>query len=492
MSELLDKAREYESKKEKTIAEELRPLFHLIPRCGWMNDPNGFSFYNGKYHMFYQYNPYKTEWGPMHWGHAVSEDLLTWDYLPAAIAPDEEYDTDGCFSGSAIEMEDGKQMLVYTGVRREEDEDGNWHDIQTQCIAFGDGKDYVKYKNNPVIKSESLPEGAGKYDFRDPKIWKENGMYHIVVGNKTADGDGQILQYSSEDGINWNYEKVVIKNNNRFGAMWECPDYFNLDGKQVLMASPQDMLPEELEFHNGNGTICVIGTLGKEGIFSEENCQAIDYGIDFYAPQTILTKDGRRIMIGWLQNWDTCGIRRDDFPWFGQMSFPREIAIRAGRLLQKPISEIVNYYGKRISRKSVLITDSCSLSSIEGRCVDMTVKVKSTGANLSYKKFEIKFADNGKAYSKIAFNPEESIVKIDRKHSGSRRAVVHQRRCRVSDNKGEITLRLILDRYSMELFINDGEQVMSMGIYTDIRAEGISFKAFGELLMDVTMHELKR
>ena len=482
MSDKLNKAREYEEKKEKMIVPEMRPLFHLTPRCGWMNDPNGFSLYKGEYHLFYQYYPYETVWGPMHWGHAVSKDLITWEYYPAAIAPDMEYDKNGCFSGSAIEMEDGRQLLVYTGVQKMEDEDGNIREVQTQCVAFGDGKDYEKYANNPVIDSTMLPEGAGF----------ENGKYYIVVGNKTEDIDGQILQFVSDDGINWSYDKTVIKNNHRFGVMWECPDYFNHDGKQVLLTSPQDMLPEELEFHNGNGTLCVIGSIDENGEFCEENCQAVDYGIDFYAPQTIKTPDGRRVMIGWMQNWDTCGIRRDDFPWFGQMSIPREITIKDNRLIQWPAREIENYYGKRISRQNVLISDSASLSSIEGRCVDMTVRVRSTQAELSYKKFEIRFADNGKAYSTIEYDPVDNIVKIDRKHSGSRRAIVHQRRCKVAGNKGEISFRLVLDRYSMELFINNGQQVMSMVILTDVRAEGISFKAVGELLMDVTMYELER
>ena len=490
MSDKLNQAREYEVKKEKAIPEEQRPLFHLTPRCGWMNDPNGFSRYKGEYHLFYQYYPYDTVWGPMHWGHAKSKDLITWEYLPAAIAPDSKYDSFGCFSGSAIEMSDGKQLLVYTGVRKEENADGGIDEIQTQCLAVGDGENYEKYEGNPVIQADALPKGAGKFDFRDPKVFMKNGKYYMVVGNKTEDKDGQILQFVSEDGFKWSYDRLVIKNNHRFGVMWECPDYFELEGKQILLTSPQDMLPEELEFHNGNGTLCVIGSMDEDGNFCEENCQAVDYGIDFYAPQTILTEDGRRVMIGWMQNWDTCGIRRDDFPWFGQMSFPREITLHNNKLIQKPVREIENYYGKRISRQNVLISDSASLSSIEGRCIDMTINVRSTGDELSYKKFELRFADNGKAYSTIEYDPELNIVKIDRKHSGSRRAIVHQRRCRVSNNNGNIKLRLILDRYSMELFINDGEQVMSMVILTDIKAEGISFKGVGELLMDVEMYDL--
>ena len=152
------------------IAKEERPDFHLSVRTGWLNDPNGFSYYGGKYHMFYQYNPYNAQWGPMHWGHAVSDDLLHWEYLPAALAPDEAYDRDGCFSGSAVTMDDGSQLLMYTGVLRERQRDGGFREVQTQCLAVGDGTDYEKYEKNPVLDEKDLPEGCSRNDFRDPKM----------------------------------------------------------------------------------------------------------------------------------------------------------------------------------------------------------------------------------------------------------------------------------------------------------------------------------
>ena len=124
VSPILQKARKYEETFEKNIKKEERPDFHLTPRIGWMNDPNGFSFYNGQYHLFYQYYPYGSHWGIMHWGHAVSSDLLHWNYLPAAMAPDEAYDKDGCFSGSAVTLPDGRHLLMYTGVAKETQEDG--------------------------------------------------------------------------------------------------------------------------------------------------------------------------------------------------------------------------------------------------------------------------------------------------------------------------------------------------------------------------------
>ncbi len=184
----LAEARDYERRMESYIDPESRPCFHLTPRAGWMNDPNGFSYYQGAYHLFYQYNPYATAWAAMHWGHAVSKDLLHWEYLPAALAPDEPYDDkSGCFSGSAIELPDGHQLLIYTGVgagRRKPD--GRMGDRQTQCLAVGDGADYVKYEENPVIGSENLATGASIEHFRDPKIWRcEDGTYRCVAVRQT-------------------------------------------------------------------------------------------------------------------------------------------------------------------------------------------------------------------------------------------------------------------------------------------------------------------
>ncbi|MBO6152777.1 MAG: glycoside hydrolase family 32 protein, partial [Clostridia bacterium] len=169
MSQALRDARRYEEGIETYIKPEDRPGFHLSARVGWMNDPNGFSFYMGQYHMFYQYHPYDSHWGPMHWGHAVSTDLLHWEYLPAALAPDRIYDRDGCFSGNAITLPDGRQMLMYTGIINEIGEGGKTQEVQTQNLAFGDGLDYEKYEGNPVLTDADLPEGGSKYAFRDPK-----------------------------------------------------------------------------------------------------------------------------------------------------------------------------------------------------------------------------------------------------------------------------------------------------------------------------------
>ena len=132
--EKLKKAREFEQEQLKRISPEERPCYHVTGGSGWINDPNGFSFYKDEYHLFYQYHPYEAKWGPMHWGHAVSDDLLHWEYLPAALAPDEAYDRDGCFSGSAITLPDGKHLLMYTGVVKEHQKDDVYRDVQIASL----------------------------------------------------------------------------------------------------------------------------------------------------------------------------------------------------------------------------------------------------------------------------------------------------------------------------------------------------------------------
>ena len=482
-------ARAYEQAAGGKIPRENRPVFHLTPLTGWMNDPNGFSWYHGQYHLFYQYNPYDTEWDAMHWGHAISHDLLHWTYLPAALAPDSPYDSFGCFSGSAEELPDGRQLLIYTGVRREGGVKPK--EYQTQCIAVGDGTDYTKYEKNPVLDSDALPEGMSPYDFRDPRIWRTaDGGYRCVVGARRRDKRGVLLQFESKDGFDWHYIGILAENDGRFGLMWECPDFFSLDGKQVLFVSPQDMLPEGFEYHNGNGTVCLTGRMEGDR-FIEEHNQAIDYGIDFYAPQTIQTPDGRRIMIGWMQNWDTCKTTGyEERPWFGQMSLPRELSLKNGRLYQRPIRELYKYRSGKAAYQNVLLDGEKTLDGIRGRVVELDIHLRPADPDTLYQKFIMKFAQNEKYYSVLSYRPDESWLQIDRKFSGSRRAYIHQRRCLVPARNGEIHLHVIMDRFSVEVFINDGEQVMTATILTGSDAKGISFESDGKAMMDITKYTL--
>ncbi len=494
ISRALERARAYETETERNIRPEDRPVFHLCARVGWMNDPNGFSWHNGQYHLFYQYHPYDSHWGPMHWGHAVSSDLLHWTYLPCALAPDEPYDRDGCFSGCAVTLPDGRHALMYTGVSREDAASEYAAALQSQNIAVGDGINYRKIEENPVIDGTMLPPGGSPYEFRDPKILiMPDGSYLALVADNHNENGGMILTYRSTDLIRWGFVNVLAENRNRLGLMWECPDYFELDGTHVLLASAQDMLPEGFEYHNGNGTFYMTGDVDPAtGVFTERGNHAVDYGIDFYAPQTILSPDGRRIMIGWLQNWDTCSMHVKSTPWFGMMSVPRELSLKDGILIQKPVREIEDLYISETVFENVAVTaEPVSLPGIEGRLADMEVEIRAANPEKMYQRLAIRFAQDDRYRTGVSIRPFESVLKIDRKFSGSRRAIIHQRRALVRHDHGALKLRLILDRFSVEVFVNDGEKVMSAAIPTDPSARGISFYCDGEARINVRFRKLK-
>ena len=314
----LEKANEYI--RLNRVAKDELPAFHVSPLCGWMNDPNGFSVFRNKIHLFYQHHPYSEVWGPMHWGHCVSEDFVKWEDMPVALAPDKAYDAAGCFSGSGIETKEG-HLLVYTGVMQEE-RNGVKCEYQNQCIAIGDGETYTKAEHNPVVTGDMLPENFSREHFRDPKIWKEADGYYMVVGNKTIGGIPQVVLFHSDDLKVWNYVSVLAKDREgKLGTMWECPDFFCLDGEHVLIISPQDICADE-ELHNGNNSVYFLGKYDQDKHeFNYQQVHSLDDGLDFYAPQTMLAPDGRRIMIAWMQSWDS-NIRPAGQKWSCMMTLP--------------------------------------------------------------------------------------------------------------------------------------------------------------------------
>ena len=292
----------------------LRFWYHFEPRVGWMNDPNGLVFFKGKYHAFFQHYPYAPRWGQMHWGHAVSEDLIHWEELPIALYPDMAYEDDGgCFSGSAVEK-DGRLYLFYTSVS---------HELgQTQSVAWSvDGIQFAKYPGNPVIRENPLHTR----DFRDPKVSLIDGTYYMVVGSGDAEG-GKVLLYRSKDLLEWEYVGVLFTDEASRPAI-ECPDFFKLDDKYVLMYSKMNVPEGSTQFVVGD---FVDGKLVNGSV----SCPV--QGLDFYAPQTF-ERENRRIMIGWMYHWgkdvqEGCGFA-------GALSIPRELKLMNGNIYNFPVEE---------------------------------------------------------------------------------------------------------------------------------------------------------
>ena len=196
-------------------------------------------------------------------------------------------------------------------------------------------------------------------------------------------------------------------------------------------------------------------------------------------------------MIGWMQNWDTCAPTRDEArPWFGQMSLPRELSVQNGRLYQRPLRELEDHRSGRVEHRDAALEGELTLPGVEGRTVDLELTIRPQDGGAPCRRFTLRFAQDGRRHTALSFRPHESVLEIDRSFSGSRRACVHQRRCLVPSRDGTLKLRVILDRFSAEVFVNDGEQVLTAAITTDEAAKGISFAADGPVRMDVTKYDL--
>ena len=546
ISKELQHVREYEERGSALVTGEERPVFHFSPRIGWLNDPNGFSYYKGEYHLFYQYHPYSSYWGPMHWGHAVSDDMISWKYLPAAMAPDTEYDWAGCFSGTAITLPDGRQLLMYTGCgdnSKDPLKKGRW--LQTQCVAVSEEQEdgsieYVKHEGNPVIKEKDLPEHCDAYEFRDPYIWRSpDGTYRALAaagrtgeigedGNYLHEKGTQLLLFRSDDCFSWEYEKVLFEDHHKIGVMWECPNFFKLDGKQILIASPMDMHAEadeaigSVRFPQGSNVCCIAGEYDEEtDTFTPDGgYEPVDIGLDFYAPQVMEAPDGRRIMIGWMQdpkNGNFADAQEDlsrpgllyavpmDHPdgyvhgaegahTFGQMTVPRELSYRDGKLYQWPVREFCEYRKDRLDYDGVLLKDEeRSFDGISGRAIELEIEIApcEVGAAL-YREFTLDFAKDKDHFIRFSYKPARSLITIDRSRSGQCSEITARRSYRAKYADGSLSLRILIDKWSAEVFVNGGEQAMSLTYYTPIEADEITFSADGIVAMDIVAYHIQK
>ena len=288
--------------------------YHFEPSLGWMNDPNGLIYFKGRYHAFFQHYPHAAHWGQMHWGHAVSDDLVHWEELPIALFPDQAYENDGgCFSGSAVEK-DGRLYLFYTSVS---------HELgQTQSVARSDdGVHFTKYAGNPVIRENPFASP----DFRDPKVTCIDGTWYMVVGSGD-DHCGRVLLYTSGDLLSWDYVGVLFEGT-EYAHCIECPDFFKLGDRYVLMFSKIN--------EKERSTIFAVGDF-VDGKLVDYTVSRPEWGVDFYAPQTF-TDGRRRIMIGWMYHWGKTAPAV--CPFAGALSIPRALKLVGDRVYNFPVEE---------------------------------------------------------------------------------------------------------------------------------------------------------
>ena len=469
-----DKADQYIKENKHKIKNQYRLNYHLMGEYGWINDPNGFIQYKDNYHLFYQHNPYESVWGPMHWGHAVSKDLIKWDYLPIALAPDEEFDKDGCFSGSAIEKDDKLYVMytghVNTGPNAKEDYK------QLQCLAYSqDGIDFTKIKENPVIDSYQVPENSSKKDIRDPKTYKVGDYYYTFLGSNDKCEDGQVLMYKSSDLVNWEFVNVIAKSHGKLGENWECPDLFSLKDKDVLIISPQYLKAKDAGFTNIYSCVYMIGSLDYNvGKFEFDDFSPVDYGFNFYAPQTTIDNKGRRIMIGWMTMWEKeYPTHSNGHNWAGAMTIPREIILKDNRLYFKPVDEIEKYRKNEFALNNIELNGE-KIFDTYGDSYELEIIYDAKESD----EFGLKLRVNEQEEAVLSYKKRDRqfVFNIDKSGIGQK----GERRTEVDLINNKLKLRIFVDKCSVEVFINEGEKVMTSLIYPSEAAVGIKAFSKGE------------
>ena len=330
-------------------------VLHLRAPGNWINDPNGFIYYGGKYHLFYQYFPYAPVWGTMHWGHAVSEDLVHWRHLGVALFPTKAYDQNGVFSGSALEK-DGRLYLYYSAVRYLETDGENIHtayqdryETSQAMVVSGDGFHFDNWKDKKkIIPVISDKEVGDRTHTRDPKVWKEGEYYYMALGSTYEEREGRVLFYRSKDGEEWEYVNQL--RDKRFGKILECPDLFQVNGTYVFLGSPMYAKEDGLQYPHH--AICSLAKFDEEvcGLHLHEEPGLVDYGRDLYAPQTNIDREGRRVMIAWMRMPKALA-REGELPWNGMMCLPRVVDVADGQIYFRVHPEVDRYFGKEIPKE---------------------------------------------------------------------------------------------------------------------------------------------
>lgn len=472
MTQLIDKA-----KLIRVTNKRYRQNFHIITPEGWLNDPNGLCYFQGYYHVFYQFHPYSAEWGPMHWGHVRSKDLVNWEQLPVALVPGDPEDKGGCFSGSAI-VKGNRLYLIYTGHHYYDD--GNLdHFWENQNVAYSDdGIHFTKYTDNPII---SVPKDNTQH-FRDPKVWELDGQYYLVIGSQDKEKLGRILMYKSKDLLNWEYLGPIAKSHGQEteGSMWECPDFFRLNGQDVLICSPMGIKPTEKKYLNVSQTGYFVGQLDyKQPKFRRNNFSELDYGHNFYATQTFVDPTGRRILFGWMSPFDEEMLEKPD-GWAGSLTIPRELKLDGDHLRMLPLKEYQQLRTKKIYDTNLQLAKSKKLDLPDIQHSELLIESElNTNDQLKWSLLE-----NEEEILSLNYDQKNGELTLYRKGKDSFRYAQIKK-------TNQLKLHIFIDTSSVEIFVNDGEAVFTERYYTQKKLL-TQFSTNGTLNVNVIAFNLKK
>jgi len=420
-----------------------RPSWHISPPQGLLNDPNGFIYHQGQYHLFYQIYPFACVHKDKYWAHLTSKDLINWQWQPLALTPSDYFDSHGVFSGHALSNGD-ELMLFYTGnVRTGEQRDRH----TTQCLATS--ADAIHFtKQGTVI--DALPPRVTPH-CRDPKIIRHQDRWLMLLGAQREDEIGRLAIYESDDLKQWTFIDLCGDELGDYGYMWECPDFFTLNDQDFIVICPQgikaDAKSHTVPHHN-----CILNAvLDGQGKIQLSAPQVLDYGFDFYAPQSLQTLDGRRIMSAWMGLPDEVNHPSSDNGWVHQLTALRQLSYENGQLIQQPIRELQALRGEAIN-----IPSQQQSFDLQSKAFELKVTMQ-WGSSLQLHKSE-------EGYCELRLDEETKTLYLDRSNTLIREGDT-LRELPLTDS-AVVQIHVLSDNSSLELFINNGFAVMSARIFT--------------------------
>lgn len=425
---------------------------HLMPPRGWLNDPNGLCQFQGVYHVFFQYTPDDPNGGTKYWGHYTSPDLINWKFEGIALSPKEAFESHGVYSGSAL-VKDGKMNLYYTGnVKLTGDYDYIYEGRQGNTILVS-SEDGITFGEKECLMTNSDYPSHLSCHIRDPKVVTgesigiEDGNCYMFLGARTKNDIGEVLLYRSSDLKAWELVNI-LKSEENFGYMWECPDAFMLGDKKILSISPQGVEQRGIDYQN----IYQAGYFEVEGSFEREHrlvhFKEWDRGFDFYAPQTFQDDKGRRLLIGWIGMPDEPGQSNPTVEqgWQNALTVTREVFLKDGKVMQYPAAELENLRGVRHTLEKGKSSVRRQMYDAEIEVLSEDVKIViSDGITLAYQKADRLFT--------LAFDEEMDLG------YGRRKRSVYLKSCR--------HIRILADTSCLEIYLNGGEEVFTTRFYTE-------------------------
>ena len=445
-----------------------RPIYHLMTRANWINDPNGPVYYDGFYHMFFQHNPRLPDFGPIGWGHARSPDLVHWQHCPIAMMPTPgSYDGAGVWSGSVV-IHNGTPTMMYSAVAnldlhlRDEappqsdrqqipqgysDEYILEVDRETQCIATSaDGlQTWQKHPANPVIASP--PPGLDWIGFRDPFLWKEDDeRWYMVLGSGIKGQGGAALLYRSPDLIDWEYLNPLYMGSRReSGINWECPNFLDLGDKHMLVVSPHSR------------PLYWLGDYANHQFSPDGAAARLDGGDVFYAPNSLRDPSGRWLMWGWIREARSRA-QYVKAGWASCLTLPREIALgENNRLTVRPAAELrqLRKAARFEGDVSVSAEESDSLGAAAGDCLEISCRV--TEANCEQLGIQFRRTPDGEEQAELVYDFQAGELRLVRERSTNAAEVtVDPCQCELALAEGEaLDLTIYLDKSVIEIYANE-------------------------------------